>query len=235
MRLLHTSDIHLGATSTVTKRISVNDGAHRAFKALIDLAIEITADLLIIAGDLFENNRIKPPIIQFVLQQLDRLDIPIVILPGNHDCLLPDSVFLHKDFTKIDSNIHIFKNPAGEIFYFPKLDVAVWGKPIISYGDNIRPLAGISSRNEEKWRIAVAHGYYVGASTNHEVSFQISEREIIESAHDYIALGHLPSFQCVCDKPVKAYYSGSPSYFGKVAIVDFHDANILVRPHQLPT
>ena len=103
----------------------------------------------------------------------------------------------------------------------PDLGVSVWGKPIASYDDDIRPLAGVPRcQGEGHWHIAVAHGYYVGTETHSYRSYPISRDEIVTSRQDYIALGHWPAFRCVCDGPVKAYYCDSPSISGTVNIVD---------------
>ena len=63
-----------------------------------------------------------------------------------------------------------------------------------------------------------------GAESHPAYSFQISEREIVDSQRDYIALGHWGAFKCVSDGDVKAYYCGSPSSGTRsVAIVDLVD------------
>ena len=66
-----------------------------------------------------------------------------------------------------------------------------------------------------------AFGYYVDSNPPLFPSYHISEEEIVNSGWDYIALGHVPVFRSVCEEPVKAYYSGSPSFVsGSVAVVD---------------
>ncbi|MCX5999733.1 MAG: hypothetical protein NTU41_09150, partial [Chloroflexi bacterium] len=92
-------------------------------------------------------------------------------------------------------------------------------------------MAGIPSRGKERWQIAVAHGQYAEGADNEMRSFQISGAEIADSHRDYVALGHCGPFRCVCENPVKAYYSGPAAEAGMVAIVDFvGDKDIRVTP-----
>ena len=211
-RILHTSDVHL---------ISLNDSACHNLEALVGLAIKTKVDLVIIAGDLFDHNRIDDNLVSFVAEQLQRLPVDVVILPGNHDCLVPGSAFERTDLWKNCANVRVFRSPYGETFDLPGLGVSVWGKCIDSYEGNIRPLAGIPQPQKNGWwHIAVAHGYYVGDEFPVFPSLHITQEEIITSGWDYIALGHLPTFRCVCNEQVKAYYSGSPSLSSAVAIVN---------------
>ena len=233
MRILHTSDIHLRWL------VSAGDSgpyhrAGRALIALIDLSLETGTDLIIIAGDFFDDNQIDAAVVEFALREFRRALVPVIILPGNHDCLVPDSIYRQVCFSELAPNVCVYTDPEGETFSFPELDLAVWGKPLDCDGGDLRPLAGIPPRGEERWQIAVAHGYYVGDRTDHIFSFQISEEEILHSGRDYVALGHSGYFRCVCDGPVKAYYGGSASETGVVAIVDMsEDAGVQVRSHKL--
>ncbi len=211
-RILHTSDLHL---------LSLGDKACHSLEAVVDLAIRTKVDLVIVAGDLFDYNRVDDNLVSFVVEQLQRLAVHTIILPGNHDCLVPDSAYQRVELWKSLTNVQIFKAPQGETLALPDLGVSVWGKPITSYDGDMRPLAGMPRyRRDGQWHIAVAHGYYVGTEAHPYRSYPISQDEIVTSHQDYIALGHWSSFKCVCDVPVKTYYSDSPPIFGTVNIVD---------------
>lgn len=212
-KILHTSDLHLAAPG---------DGACDSLQTLVSLAIRSKVDLVIIAGDLFDHNRVSDSLISFTVEELRRLAIPTVILPGNHDCLVPGSVFERTELWRDCANVRILRSPHGEMLDLPGLGVSIWGKSISTddSGD-IQPLAGIPQpQGNGYWHIAVAHGYYV--STDHPLfpSYHITEEEIVASGWDYIALGHIPVFRCICNEPVKAYYCGSPSLSGTVALVE---------------
>jgi len=212
-RILHTSDLHL---------VTVGDKACQSLETLVDLAIKAKVDLFLIAGDLFDHNMVDDSLVRFTVEQLRRLPINAVILPGNHDYLSPGSVFEKADLWQNCANVRIFREPSGEMLDLPELGMSLWGKSHDENEEGIRPMAGIPRpSNNRRWYIALAHGYFVDIHPPLFPSYHISEEEIVNSGWDYIALGHVPVFRCVCDEPVKAYYSGSPSFVsGTVAIVD---------------
>ncbi|MBN1380974.1 MAG: metallophosphoesterase [Deltaproteobacteria bacterium] len=223
-RLLHTSDLHLQ---------SFNDGACRDFEAFLVAAGQTKPDLIVIAGDLFDHHRIGNDLIAYVAESLKRLVVPAIILPGNHDCLEPTSPYRQSRFWDNCSNIHIFREPDGEIIRLDDLAITLWGKPITSYSEDIAPLGGIPHRKGNgDWHIAVAHGLYAGDEGNVSRSYLITREDIMCSGWDYVALGHMNLFKCICSAPVKAYYSGSPAISGGVAIVDLiDDTKIDVRQY----
>lgn len=213
-RVLHTSDLHLAV---------LGDRACRSLEVLGSLTIKTEVDLVIIAGDLFDHDWVDDDLVSFVVGELQRWPAYVVILPGNHDCLVPGSAFDRTDLWKSCANVRIFREPQGEILDLPGLGVTLWGKSMDSYEYDVRPLAGIPNPQENgRWHIAVAHGFYVNREPPLFPSYHITHEEIVTSDWDYIALGHLINFSCVCDEP-KAYYCGSPSLSGTVAIVDLSE------------
>lgn len=214
-RILHTSDIHLEF---------LNDAACRSLEAVVNLSGEITMDLVIIAGDLFDHNRVDDALVSFVVEQLQRIPAPVAILPGNHDCLVSGSVYRREHLWRNCTNVRVFGTPSGETLDLPGLGVTLWGKSHESYNNDIRPLAGIPRpQGNGQWHIAVAHGFYVSKPNPLFPSYHITQEDITGSGWDYIALGHIVTFMCVCDEPVKAYYSGSPLISGTVAVVDLNE------------
>jgi len=214
-RILHTADSHL---------VKLGDKPCQSLEAVIGLAIKTKVDLVIIAGDLFDYNNVDDDLVSFAIEQLKRLPVDVLILPGNHDCLVEGSVYCRDERWKHISNVRIFTAEEGETLDLPDLGISVWGKPIASYDGDLQPMVGIPRRQcNGHWHIAMAHGYYVGDKPPVFPSLHITQEEVVTSGWDYIALGHLPAFRCVCDEPV-AYYCGSPSSISAtVAIVDFDE------------
>jgi len=233
IRILHISDLHIGENRYTPDYLESKEWKN--LQILTRLGIDLQIDMLIIAGDLFESNRVDDRTVFLTAEELTRLKVPVMILPGNHDPLMQDSVYSRIPLKELSRNLHIFTDPEGESFTFPELNLSVWGKPITSYGGDLRPLSGVPPRGREQWQIATAHGYYVGSEPHDSWSFQISEDEIVNSGQDYIALGHWGAYKCVYDGDVKAYYCGS-AFSGTytVAIVDcVYGAGIDVRPYSL--
>ena len=209
---MHTSYLHLE---------KLNDKACHSLEAVVNLAIKTKMDLAIVSGDLFDNNRVDDNLVSFMVEQLRHLPVNVAILPGNHDCLLPDSVYNRVELWKDATNVRVFRAPQGEILALSGLGVSVWGKPTVSYDGDFQPLEGIPRpQGNGQWHIAVAHGYYVNTEFPLFPSYHITHEEIATSCQDYIALGHNPVFRCICSEPVKAYYCDSPTLSDAVAIVD---------------
>ena len=86
MIIYHAADIHLGRRR-LDGRLPDQDFAV-AFDQIVTTAIEGEADLLLLAGDLFDRPQVEPPHLGQALQILRRLkqaDIPVVAIEGNHD------------------------------------------------------------------------------------------------------------------------------------------------------
>lgn len=226
LRILHTSDLHLAL---------LGDKACHSLETIVALATKARVDLVAIAGDLFDHHRIGDSLVSFVAEQLRSLPAYVAILPGNHDCLVPGSAFERVELWKDCANVRVFRALEGETLDLPGLEVSVWGKPVESYESNIRPLAGIpQNQSRGKWHITVAHGHYASNDADSSRSLRITHDEIINSRQDYIALGHWPSFSCICSEPVISYYCGSPPVTNTVAIVDLaEETGVQVTPYSL--
>jgi len=211
-QILHTSDLHL---------TFFGDEACKSLETVVGIAIKSKVDLVIVAGDLFDHNRVDDHLVRFVAEQLKSLPMDVVILPGNHDCLVPGSVYERSALWEDCTNVRIFRAPEGELLDLPDLGVCLWGRSHDSYDRDVQPLAGIPQpQGNGRWHIAVAHGYYVNTANPVFPSYHITQEEIANSGWDYIAMGHVITFQFVSQQPV-ACYCGSPSQTRTLAIVDF--------------
>ena len=213
-RILHTSDIHV---------LNSGDKGARSLEAVVNLAIKSRADLLLIAGDLFDQHRIDDTTLAFVQEQVWRIPIPVVILPGNHDCLVEGSVY-HSSRWHECRNVHIFTDGRGETLDLHDLNVSIWGRPIDTY-DDVLPLKDMPRPEKNgEWNIAMAHGMFQRTPPEFKRSYAITESEVKGSGWDYMALGHMPRFDHICSDPM-ACYSGSPTDTGLVALVELDEAS----------
>ncbi|TRX57054.1 exonuclease SbcCD subunit D [Thalassomonas sp. M1454] len=86
MRFIHTSDWHIGR---LFQNISLLDDQLYVLKQIKQYAKDFTVDALIVAGDIFD--RSVPPaeavdaLNNFFQQVEDELNIPIIMISGNHD------------------------------------------------------------------------------------------------------------------------------------------------------
>ena len=205
VRILHTSDVHIGDSF----------GHADAVGTLVDLALAHEVDAMVIVGDFFDNNRVETEMGQAVVDELRRLPVPVIVLPGNHDPLLVGTIY---DRIVMPDHVRVITAPEGETVTFDELDLEIWGKPHMSYDDN-RPLAGLPPRGESTWQLALAHGQLVQSSDDLRRAYLITSEEIAASERDYVALGHWDVPRDVSAGPVAAWYSGSPSRKAVCALV----------------
>lgn len=227
--ILHTSDLHLGADSVLTDDDS---GNVPVLELVLSTARAEQADLVILAGDTFDHNRQGAGFLEEVSGVMADSGLPIVILPGNHDPLTPDSVYRRSEFANPD-NVHVL-GLTTERGDFPELDLEVWGRPHVDYLD-MMPLPEPPERRT-RWQLAVAHGHYVEDQRGSGIllgSWLIRQENLTTSGADYVALGHWNRAVQVGDQQVPAYYSGSPSYAGTVNAIRLQsDGRVVVT--QIP-
>jgi DNA repair exonuclease SbcCD nuclease subunit len=114
MRLLFLADLHLDAPFVWAGRAVASRRRlelRRAFARYLDLAEHIDADALLIAGDLYEHDRLTPDTASFLLDALRRTDRPVFIAPGNHDWYGPESLYARGD---LPAHVHVFDRGALE-------------------------------------------------------------------------------------------------------------------------
>lgn len=205
VRLLHTADVHLDAefNHSPGKGDAYRERIRHAFSRIIDLAQE-GHDLLIVAGDLFDNNRPYAATAEFARNELERAGIPVCLLAGNHDHLDDQSVYGQIAWP---ANVHVFQT-RGEQFALPDKDLVVTGFPLSERpGDCIQDEPPAVAR-PARHHVAVMHGWVL------QPHFEPAEGHLQLNALrpqdvDYVALGHL--HQAREQKlVVTGWYSGAP-------------------------
>ncbi len=238
LRLLHTSDVHLGAYTSNPFKLRPDGGeelepALKAFQHVLDLGREADVDVVIIAGDFFDHVRVKRPYVEATCQLMEAVERPVVILPGNHDPHMPEGIY-QKFADAFPANVHVISSAEGELVVLDEVGVQVWGQAHESYNDfrpaSARP-AWIAHGGRHWWRIAMAHGYYVGTGES-RYSYQMTADEIQALDADYVALGHIDVHEGVGDGSIPAYYPGAPRHSGGATIVEFSAESVTVR-HEL--
>ena len=224
LRIVHTSDVHLDDNVEGQR-------AQAAFVRVVDQVLAQHAQLFLIAGDLFDHNRVPAAVIDFVHAQLARLSCPTVIIPGNHDCYNERSILRRTDFDAERHGIHLLSEAEGERVHFEHLHATVWGRGMIEHEPDNKPLKGCPDRHSNTWHIGMAHGFYVDYP-EHMRSSLITPEDIAACGFDYLALGHVHVSSEIRHGRTLACYPGSPGhayggsrYTPSVAVVD-------LRPQQ---
>jgi len=200
MKILHTSDLHIG--SPLTARLSADKIRERkgeliyTFEKMVEEALFQRVRLFIIAGDLFDSERITKSIAERVLSIIEKnASIDFLYLPGNHEkqALLECGVSLPQ-------NLKIF---GDEWTYFTYDYVTFAGRSTIT-PDMFDRL----SLNYDQTNIVVLHGALTEGRCGGE---SIGIRDAAERHIDHIALGHYHSYtHTYVDDMCSAVYSGTP-------------------------
>jgi DNA repair exonuclease SbcCD nuclease subunit len=215
MRFVHTADWQIGM-----KAAHVGDAGQRvreerleAARRVVQKAKELDAEFMVVAGDTFEHNGIDRLLIQKTADILRGLGRPVFIIPGNHDPLVPGSVWEHPSWADA-KNIHILREsapveiPGGVLLPCP-------AKEKYSSKD---PTAWMPARSQDEIRIGLAHGTVENVALD-EQDYPIPRDAAASRDLDYLALGHYHSFATFSapGAPCRMAYSGThePTKFGE--------------------
>ncbi len=214
--LVHSSDIHVDESRIGAAHCG--DGT-AGLRAVLETARALRADVVLLAGDTFDSNQLSVALIDRAGRLLADAGMPVVILPGNHDPALPDSVYVRGGFAQIP-DLAILGVTHDEALLFPAYELEIWGHAHRDYFD-MPPLPGPRPRMT-RWQVAVGHGHYEPPETRANPlrpSWVFGDEEIAATAADYLALGHWDRPMRVGDGAVPAYYSGSPGLAQTVNLV----------------
>jgi DNA repair protein SbcD/Mre11 len=130
VRFIHTSDIHLDTSfsgSGFPSRLGdrKREAIRGTFRHILEDARSSSVDFVLIAGDLFELERITPDTFEFIKQQFESLgDIRVFIAPGNHDPYVKGSPYKEEPWP---ANVCIFKEEGFRSVEIPDLGVRITG------------------------------------------------------------------------------------------------------------
>ena len=205
LRMTHCSDIHIEGDHYSEEHYK--DGFVRVLK----VAVANESDLIVLPGDLFDTNRTRGETIEWTMSQLADQPLPVVMIPGNHDCLQPGGVFERYDFDQIP-NVDMLTANEGELRMLDSLELAVWGKGMVEHCAEYFPIGDIPERPAgARWYLGMGHGIYVPDKRDTDRSSPVYEHQIAASPCDYIALGHHHAALEVHAGDTAAAYCGSPT------------------------
>ena len=242
IRIVHTSDLHLDASFRATgipsARARERCVAHlEAFDRVVELARSEEADLLLIAGDLFEAAHARPATVRHVAKRLAAWGKPVCIAPGNHDPFRPDSLYAWVEWPQ---NVTVFHG-AWSTLPLPELGVVVHGRGFTEPEEHARLVDGLCI-DTDALNVVVAHGSDESTRPDrHQPYRPFTVAEIDATGADYVALGHFHTHTVLPTQRVPAAYSGSPipqgfqdqSDYG-VLVVDVNGAAVDMQLRTLP-
>jgi DNA repair exonuclease SbcCD nuclease subunit len=247
LRFVHTADWQLGM-----RRHFLGPGPQDRFSqdrleavaAIGRLAKEVEAAAVVVAGDVFDDNQVDR---QTVLRAMEVLrgfpDVPVLLLPGNHDPLDAGSVFSRPEFHDAcppHVQVVIDQTPlhlAGGV----ELVGAPWPvkrplrNPALEVLEDLQPTAGV--------RILLAHGGVdvVGGDFDQTgiLPLEVLEAAIHDHRVQFVALGDRHSATEV-GTTGRIWYPGAPeptAYVeqepGKALVVEVEDGRVNVERRQV--
>ncbi len=232
MKFAHLGDLHLGMT---LHHVNLIEDQKYILDAILKILKEEKADSVLIAGDVYDKavpGSEATSLLSYFLAELNSAGFPVFMIAGNHDSaerLSYASELLGKQ------NIHIAGRFAGEMPHYTIEDdygeVDVWLLPFLrpgyvnryigkeedkvkDYTAAIKAAIELSPVDYAKRNVILSHQFVTGSFVHEEGSEQLmvgGTDQVSISAYDgfdYIALGHIHSFQKI--KNQNAYYCGTP-------------------------
>ena len=216
-RFLHLADVHLDTTfhcRSEALRKQLRDALRRAFERAVDTAIAEAVHAVLIAGDLFDNERLSFETEEFLLEQLRRLDeagIPCFYVTGNHDpsgrpprggkMAWPASFHL---LGKRKPSLHFVRDASGE----PLACIVGAGHRTSKEADNLA--ASFPEVGRSVPHVGLLHTQVMSAdeAASHDRYAPCSIKDLQGKGYAYWALGHIHKRQRVAADP-EAWYPGN--------------------------
>ena len=192
LKIIHTADIHLDSPfrmEDLQKAQARKIELRAAFSSLMFWAKTEQADIMLIAGDLFDSPHPTPDAVEFVVSQFaSNPNCRFIISPGNHDFAASDSVYAKTTFPE---NVSVFTSQTLSCLHFDNIaghagDVYGYAftSPILDHN----PFAGVTIPQSDTITLLCGHGT-LGADNGKDCP--IKTEDIVRSGFDYVALGHI--------------------------------------------
>lgn len=212
IRLLHTADWQIGKCYG---QFEPDDAALLAearfdtVERLAALALEQQVDLVLVAGDVFDAQGVADKTIHRLFHAMRGFAGPWVLIPGNHDAGLAESVWTRAARLKaIPDNIRVCLKP--EPLLLQDIGVAILPAPLVqrhTYNDLTEWFAGADTP-AGLCRIGLAHGSVQGILAEEiDSANPIAAGRAEQAGLDYLALGDWHGTKQVDDR---TWYSGTP-------------------------
>lgn len=211
MRFIHAADIHLdsplkGLGFYEDMPVDIVRGASRAaFARLVDEALALEVDFMVIAGDLYDGDWKDHNTGIYFARQMGRLrneGIPVYVLHGNHDA---QSVMTSR--LVLPENVHVFKANRPTTFVLEKHNVALHGRSFPQAAVTENMAAGYPAPLPGHFNIGVLHTALEG-NAQHANYAPCSLQQLHASGYQYWALGHVHEYQ-VYPGPVPVVFPGN--------------------------
>jgi exonuclease SbcD len=234
MRILHTSDWHIGRTFHGN---STMDALTEVLEALVEQVRENSVDVVIVAGDVFDSATPAGPaytLLGKTLRDLHDTGARVIVTSGNHDSaarlgfqaeLLRDGIHMLTDPLSIGTPVTIADVDGPVHFYgIPYLEPAIvrqhWqGVPLKTQAQTMAhamDLVRAGMAAHEGRSVAIAHCFAAGVDATDGLEREVRQGGLdvvpldVFDGPDYVALGHIHGRQAISER---VRYSGAPLHY----------------------
>ncbi|MBQ9510391.1 MAG: DNA repair exonuclease [Clostridia bacterium] len=214
VKIIHTADIHLDSPFSLfdaQKAQARKNELRGVFSSLIMYAKTEEADMVLIAGDLFDSEYVTKETMEIITSQCASYpSCKFVIAPGNHDPADERGPYLK---TLFPENVYIFDKEQLTKKSFDDIGVDVYGWGYEGGRDMYEnPIVNRIPVDPNKINILLAHADITGKSNGTCPAITTSDIDL--SNCDYAALGHIHAGTEV-KKAGKTYYAYSGCLEGR--------------------
>ena len=191
MRIVHAADIHLDSPLAGMARRQpelealVKTCTRDAFSNLVDTAIANEADVLLIAGDLYDTEQRNYETGLFFAREMQRLGRPCVVIHGNHDSASQITKSLQPP-----PNVTILPARRPDTVHFPELGLAVHGQSFGSRAEAEELAGAYPKRVEGAFNVGLLHSSMENPG-QHARYAPCRVETLLARNYDYWALGHI--------------------------------------------
>ncbi len=194
--IFHIADLHLGLRfqNHPEAQETLVQARYKTLEKLVGMANDQNAEILAIAGDLFDKTGMKVSEIQQAVQAINRFEGNVaLILPGNHDYITADSPLWDRFKKEAGENVVVLdkKEPVELREY--DLNAVVWPAPCHAKHSTVNAVGWVKDekKDSKKIHIGIAHGSIEGVSPDFDQRyFPMTVRELQDSGVDLWLMGH---------------------------------------------
>jgi len=204
MKFVHAADLHLDSPLAGLSKYEgapveqIRGATRRALENLVKLCLSERAELLVIAGDLYDGDWRDYSTGLFFNKQMSALragNVRVVWIRGNHDAASKLTAHLH-----LPDNVRELSHKKPDSFVIEELGIAVHGQGF----DTREVTSDLSSRYPEPKRgmfnIGLLHTALEGRA-GHAPYAPCRLSALVDRGYDYFALGHVHTREVLSEKP----------------------------------
>ena len=186
---LHLGDLHLDSPFAAFSMAQAATRRARQYEALEELlraGVARGAQMVLIAGDCFDNPAPRTEAVARFFGILEGLSVPVVIAPGNHDPHGEGSFYRCEE---LPEQVYVFDSYNLQCFTFEHLKTKVFGYAFTSAALSRSPLSGETPVGEDGYlHLLCAHADLASPVSRYA---PVTVGDIVSFGIDYAALGHI--------------------------------------------